>query len=76
MGGMAIAHDFAVGGIARAVQANTEIARQFIQQNLFFRISQAVSNHGLLLMTVWVLPVALQSRIVARARRRREQANA
>jgi len=75
-GGIAIAHDFALGGIARAVQANTEIARQFIQQNLFFRVSQAISNHGLLLMLVWVIPVAWQSRVVARARRRREQANA
>ncbi|HEX4349266.1 MAG TPA: hypothetical protein VH251_02705, partial [Verrucomicrobiae bacterium] len=75
-GGIAIAHDFAVGGIARAVQANTEIARQFIQQNLFFRVSQVISSHSLLVMLVWVIPVAWQSRIVARARRRREQANA
>ena len=76
MGGVAIAHDFAVGGIARAAEANTEAARQFIQQGLFFRVAQTVSNHGLAMLLLWVIPVALQSRIVARARRRRELANA
>jgi len=73
MGGMVVAHDFAVGGIAHAVQANTGIAKQVIQGNPFFQAAQAMANHGLALMFVWVIPVALQSRIVARARQRREQ---
>ena len=76
MGGMVVAHDFAVGGVARALQANTEIARQFIQQNRFFRWAEVISNHGFWLMLAWVIPVALQGRVVARARRRREQGNA
>jgi len=39
-GGMVMAHDFAVGAVARAAQANTQIANQFFQENLFFRISR------------------------------------
>jgi hypothetical protein len=72
MGGMAFAHDFALGGIAHAAQANTEIARQFIRQTWFFRCAQTVSNHGIWLMLAWVIPMALVARVVARARRRRE----
>jgi hypothetical protein len=69
MGGMAFAHDFADGGVARAAQANTEIATQFFRQNWFFRYAQFASNHGLWM--IYVIPLILQSRIVARARRRR-----
>ena len=75
VGGMAFAHDFALGGIAHAAQANTEMAKQFIRHNFFFRCAQIVSNHGLLLMLAWVIPVAIQSQILARARRRRERGN-
>ena len=79
MGGMAVAHDFAVGGIAHAAQANTEMARNTsldqIQPNLFFRCAQIVSDHGIWLMLGWIIPLAVQSRIMERARRRREQEN-
>jgi hypothetical protein len=75
MGGIAFARDFALGGVAQAAQANTEIARQFIQQNLFFRCAQAVSNHTFLMMLTWVIPVTLMARVMARARRQREQEN-
>jgi RNA polymerase sigma factor (sigma-70 family) len=74
-GGIVAARDFALGGVARAAQANTEIAKQFFQQDFFSRVSMIVSNHGLLLMLLWVIPVSLQSRIVARARRNRELTN-
>ena len=69
-GGVAIAHDFAIGGIAHAVQANTDIARQFFQQAPFFRFAQWVSHHNLWM--IWVVPVILQSWIVRRARRQWE----
>jgi RNA polymerase sigma factor (sigma-70 family) len=75
MGGMAFAHDYALGGIAHAAQANTEIARQFIQHNLFFRCGKIVSDHSFWLILFSMLPVTLMSRIVARARRQREQGN-
>ncbi len=66
------AHGLAVGSIVRAAQANTEAAKQFIQDQVFFRIARAIANHGLLITLAWVLPLAIQSRIVARARARRE----
>jgi len=72
-GGIVAAHDFADGGIVRAAQANTEAARQILEQNLFFRVSRVVANHGFLLMLGWIIPLVLQARVVARARRRREQ---
>ena len=72
MGGFVIAHDFANGAVGHAAQINTELAKQFFQQSLFFRCAKTVSDHGLLLMFVWVIPVTLMSRVVARARRRRE----
>jgi len=73
-GGIVAAHDFAIGGVAHAAQANTETASQFFQQNLFFRVSRMVANHSFLLMLLWVIPVTLKARVVARARRSREQA--
>jgi RNA polymerase sigma factor (sigma-70 family) len=69
-GGIATAFDFAVGNIAHAAQANNEIAQQFLRQNLFFRFSQIKSSHSILVLLLWVVPIALQGRIVARARRR------
>jgi RNA polymerase sigma factor (sigma-70 family) len=74
-GGMVLAHDFAIGGIAHALQANTPAAEQFIQRALFFRISQVFSNHSLLLMMACFTPMLLQARLVRLARRRREQAD-
>ena len=73
MGGIAFAHDYAIGGIAAAAQANIEIARQFCQQNWFFKCATTVSEHGLLMMLIWVIPVTLMARVAGRARRRREQ---
>ena len=75
MGGIAFAHDYAIGGIAAAAQANTEIARQFFRQNWFFQCAKIMSDHGLLMMLIWVIPVTLMARVAGRARRRREQGN-
>ena len=72
-GGMAMAHDFAVGGLVHAAQANTEIAKQFFLKNPFFRAARVISDHGIWMMLGWIIPLALQSQITARARRRREQ---
>jgi RNA polymerase sigma factor (sigma-70 family) len=74
VGGLAVARDFALGGIAHAAQANNKIAEQFVQQDLFFRISRVIQNHSFLMMMLWIIPLTLQARVVARARRR-EQPN-
>jgi RNA polymerase sigma factor (sigma-70 family) len=67
MGGIAFAHDFAVGGIVHAAQANTEIAGQFCRQSWFFRCAQFVGNYYL-----WLIPLVLQSLVMARKRRRKQ----
>jgi RNA polymerase sigma factor (sigma-70 family) len=74
-GGIAVAHDFAIGGIARAAHVADE-AKTFVEQTLFFRVSDALSKYTVLVMLAWIVPMAVQSRLVERARRRREQANA
>jgi RNA polymerase sigma factor (sigma-70 family) len=68
MGGVVFAHHFADGGIAYTTHANTEIATQFFQQSLFFRSALMVSNHGIWLMLMWIIPMALMARIVGRLR--------
>jgi RNA polymerase sigma factor (sigma-70 family) len=73
VGGLGVAHDYALGGKVFAAQANTDAARQFIQQSLFLRVGQFMSNHSVWIMLLSMLPVWIQSRIVANARRRREQ---
>ncbi len=75
-GGIVVARDFADGGVARAAQANTELARQFIEQGFFFRIGHFISYHNMLLNAVWIIPIFLMSRVVTRAKRRREQGSA
>ncbi len=73
-GGIVAARDFADGGIVLAAQSSTEAAEKFISTNLFFRVATVVARHGLLLMIACMIPVTLQSWVVARARRRRELA--
>lgn len=69
-GGIAVSGGFAQGAIALAPEANTAMVAQLFQQNLFFRIAQTISNHGFLLMLLWVIPMLVQARVVALARRR------
>ena len=71
-GGIVFARDFAVGGIAHAAQANNEAASQFLQSSPFYHFALAASNHPILVMLLWVIPVMLQSRVINRARLRRE----
>ena len=73
-GGIVLAHDYALGGFVRAIQANTHAAGTFIDQQTFFHISQFVSAHNFWLMVLCMGPMFIFSRISAHARRRREQA--
>ncbi|HLX72916.1 MAG TPA: hypothetical protein VKV04_25100, partial [Verrucomicrobiae bacterium] len=75
-GGAVAAHGFASGSVALAPEANTPMVDELFRQNLFFRVAQAISNHGLLVTLLWVVPVGLQARVVGLARRRREMAGA
>lgn len=75
IGGIVAARDYALGGFVRAAQANTDIAKRFFDQDFFSTTSQWMSNHSFLIMLLWVIPVSLQSRTIAKARRQ-EQTNA
>ena len=70
MGGWAIAHDFALGGFAYAAQANNELAGQFIRPAPFFRYGLTVFRYAAWLNLIWVVPMLLWWRTVARDRRR------
>ena len=72
-GDLSLAHDFALGRIAQAAQVNNGTARHFIEPNWFFHSMRAVLRHGRWLHLLLVLPLFIQWRIVARARRRRER---
>ncbi len=68
-GSLAVAHDFALGPVARAAQVNTDAVRDLIHSRLFFRWAQIGLNHALWLNLLWVTPLFVQSRIIARAKR-------
>ena len=70
-GSLAFAHDFALGPVARAAQANTDAVRDLIHSSLFFRWAQIGLNHALWLNLLWVTPLFVQSRIIARRAKRK-----
>jgi RNA polymerase sigma factor (sigma-70 family) len=75
VGGIVAARDFALGGIVRAAQANTDIARRFFDQDFFSGLAQSLSRHNILMMLIWVLPLSWQTHIIAKAHRQRGLAN-
>ena len=68
-GGVAVAHDFALGGIAHALQANNHAAWSFLQSNLFFRHARLPLRYLAWLNLLWVIPMLARWRVVARSRR-------
>jgi len=72
-GGLVMAHSFAIGDIAHAIQANNDYATQFFRHDLFSRIAKVLNRLGILMMLAWVMPLYVQSRIITRARNRREK---
>jgi len=70
VGNVAMARDFAVGGIVHALQANNDLARQFTGSNLFFRCMQAINRHWFWMNFIWIAPLFIQWQIIARSRRR------
>jgi RNA polymerase sigma factor (sigma-70 family) len=64
-GGIAIAHDFAFGNIAHALQANTEAAGRYFQHGLFFHHPRRLLSYLAWLNLLWVIPALARWRIVA-----------
>ena len=67
-GGVAIARDFAVGGFAQAAQANNAVAKQFMESSWFFYFSQVSARYSWWLNLIWVVPMYLGWRAMARKR--------
>lgn len=57
MGGLAIARDFATGGVAHAAQANTEIATQFMKASPFFTRMEILAHYNGWLNLLWLIPL-------------------
>jgi RNA polymerase sigma factor (sigma-70 family) len=74
-GDFALAHDFALGRIACAAQANNDIAKQFIEPNLFFRCAQFINQHWLWINLFWIVPFFVQWLVIACKRRSQERCN-
>jgi len=75
-GGVALAHDFALGRIARAAQVNRDIVWEFMKSNPFFHYAMHLVNYSAWLNVLWVVPLVVQWRIIARKRRRDEPVRA
>ncbi len=67
VGGAAVAHDFALGGVAAAAEANNEVAATVVRRSLFFQNAQAVFPYLAWLNLIWVIPMLLWWRAVRRA---------
>jgi len=71
-GGAALAHDFAVGVIAQAAQANNDAAQSYIKACPFFQNAEMVARHSGWLNLLWLLPPILWWRTVVLKRRAKE----
>jgi RNA polymerase sigma factor (sigma-70 family) len=69
IGNFAIAHAFALGDFARALQINNDLAHQFIDSAPFFRYVQWMNRHWFWTNFLWVTPLFVQWRLIARQRR-------
>lgn len=74
-GGVAVAHDFALGGVARALQVNNWAARSQMRASLFFYYAPQALRHLAWLNLLWVIPMLVRWRIIARSRRKESRSN-
>jgi hypothetical protein len=71
-GGLAIARHFAVGGFAHAAQANTEVAQHYLNTSQIFQLAHFVNHHFIFTTLLWVVPMFVQWRVLARKKRARQ----
>jgi hypothetical protein len=69
IGNFAIARDFALGNFVRALQSNNDFAHQFIDAAPFFRFVQWMNRYWFWTNFLWVTPLFIQWRLIARSRR-------
>jgi RNA polymerase sigma factor (sigma-70 family) len=70
VGDFALAHDFAVGNVVHALQANSDAAKQLVDSSLYFRWIQSVNRHWFWMNFIWITPLFIQWQLIARSRRR------
>jgi RNA polymerase sigma factor (sigma-70 family) len=70
VGGAAVAHGFALGGIAQAAQTGSEAAQSYVASSQFFQWADWGSRHAGWLNLIWVLPLMAWWGVAARASRR------
>lgn len=68
-GAAALAHDFALGGVAQAAQASNIAAESYINSSGFFHYVTSLSRYAGWLNLFWVLPMLLWWRMAARRTR-------
>jgi RNA polymerase sigma factor (sigma-70 family) len=72
VGDFAVAHNFALGGIAHAVQANTDAAKHFVESNLFFQWIKLLEGHWSWMNSLWIVPLFILWRLIARSHRNKQ----
>ena len=65
-GGLAVARDFALGGLAHAGQANNPAAQHYVEGQCFFRYSEIILPYIPWIGLLWVAVLEWQRRIIAR----------
>ena len=68
MGGMAIAREFALGGLVYASQMNNETAQAYIRAHLFFQGAEILIRYIAWLNLLWLAPMLLVWRRIVRTR--------
>ena len=63
---LAIARDFALGGVAHAAQANDGMASQFMKASQFFRRMEVLSHYVGWLNLLWLIPLVAWWRMLAK----------
>jgi RNA polymerase sigma factor (sigma-70 family) len=71
-GGIAMAHNYAIGGVAHALQANNDAAQSYFRLNLFFQHARLPVRYLAWLNLLWVIPMLARWRVAARSRRQRD----
>lgn len=67
MGGLAVARDYALGGIAHAANANNELAENVLHGNVFFKSMVVLARHFVWLNLLWILPLLVWWRKTTRS---------
>ena len=68
-GAAALAHDYAIGNVARALQAGNATARAYLDSSAFFRAAEGFSHYAGWLNILWVAPMLWWWRVASRASR-------